>query len=194
VDLAEHTAATMACVLQFLYTGHVAVDSVSAPAVAHSTQDATAVPASSTEAAPATATAAGAAAAAASDTSGVWQLLRSVPYFQGLSAHDPVLLVPLIMVAADQLQLPDLHEACLQLAQRQLSPKTALPWLLAGHMAQLAALEKMALDFVMENAAGMTPCSEWCIASVCAANRKLQCYAAADLPLTSHGIQIYACK
>jgi hypothetical protein len=63
--------------------------------------------------------------------------------------------MPLIMVAADQLQLPDLHEACLQLAQRQLSPKTALPWLLAGHMGKQEALEKMALDYVMDNMAGM---------------------------------------
>jgi hypothetical protein len=83
-----------------------------------------------------------------------WQLLRTVPYFQGLSAHDPVLLVPLLMVAADQLQLPDLHEACLQLAQRQLSPRTALPWLLAAHMGQLEALEKAAFEYARANMAG----------------------------------------
>jgi hypothetical protein len=139
----------MACVLQFLYTGHVSL----APSAAPDTQGSAAAAASSAEAAPATAAAAGA-AAAASDTSDVWQLLRSVSYFQGLSERDPVLLVPLIMVAADQLQLPDLHQACLQLAQIQLSPKTALPWLLAGHIEKQEALEKAALEFVMENAAG----------------------------------------
>jgi hypothetical protein len=144
VDLPEHTAATMACVLQFLYTGHVSL----APSAAPIAQDSTAAAAASSTGAVA------AAAAAASDTSDVWQLLRSVSYFQGLSAHDPVLLVPLLMVAADQLQLPDLHEACLQLAQIQLSPRTALPWLLAAHMGKLEALQKAAFEYVAANYAG----------------------------------------
>jgi hypothetical protein len=60
------------------------------------------------------------------------------------------------MVAADQLQLPDLHEACLQLAQRQLGSKTALPWLLAAHMCKQEAFEKAALEYVVDNMAGMT--------------------------------------
>jgi hypothetical protein len=67
------------------------------------------------------------------------------------------------MVAADQLQLPDLHEACLQLAQRQLSPKTALPWLLAAHMGRQEALERIALDYVTSNIAGMCNCSCACL-------------------------------
>jgi hypothetical protein len=69
--------------------------------------------------------------------------------------HEPVLLLPFIMVAADQLQLPDLHGACLQLAQRQLSPKTALPWLLAAHIGKQETLEEAVADYVADNMAGM---------------------------------------
>jgi hypothetical protein len=165
VDLPEHTAATMACVLQFLYTGHVSL----APSAVPDTQGSTAAAAAASTAR-AAATAPGA-AAPESDTSYVWQLLRSVSYFQGLSAHDPVLLVPLLMVAADQLQLPDLHEACLQLAQRQLSPRTALPWLLAAHMGKQEALEEVTLIHAMSNLAGM--CSPHCQAYLCATSNPM---------------------
>jgi hypothetical protein len=142
-ELPEHTATTIECVLQYLYTGHACLS--------------TASPEASSEGAAASAPSAAAAdEGATGKPTGLWQLLHSVPYFQGLSDHDPVALLPLVMVAADQLQLPDLHEACLQLAQCQLSPKTALPWLLAAHMGRQEALEKIALQYVVENTAGMS--------------------------------------
>jgi hypothetical protein len=142
-ELPEHTGATMACVLQYLYTGHACMSTKSNEAASEGAAASTPSP-----------TAPADDGAAGKPTTGLWQLLRSVPYFQGLSDHDPVALVPLVVVAADQLQLPDLHEACLQLAQRQLSPKTALPWLLAAHMGRQEALEKSALQYVIDNMAG----------------------------------------
>jgi hypothetical protein len=77
-----------------------------------------------------------------------------VPYFQGLSDQDPVFLVPLVMVTARHLLLPDLHDAGLALAQRQLSPQTALPWLLAAHIVDLKALERAAFEYVAASYAG----------------------------------------
>jgi hypothetical protein len=152
VDLPGHTAATMACVLQFLYTGRASLQQGKGDAAAQR----------SVQAAPPASNASGGAEGQAHTTGPstpadllvTGQHLRTVPYFQGLSEHDPVLLVPLLMVAADQLQLPDLHEACLQLAQRQLSPRTALPWLLAAHMGKLEALQKAAFEYVAANYAG----------------------------------------
>jgi hypothetical protein len=158
VELPEHTGATMACVLQYLYTGHACFSSggneVASKGAAAQTPPATAaVPAG---------------AGSAEKPTAVWQLLRSVPYFQGLSDHDPVALVPLVMVAADQLQLPDLHEACLQLAQTQLSPKTALPWLLAAHMGRQEAVEKVALQYVVDNMAGVWTTAQYaCVMLFC---------------------------
>jgi hypothetical protein len=178
VDVSEHSAATMQLVLQHLYTGKVQLEApppgdrsnsiaggpnregqeqegaaaggskasrkrdaqgeLKAPAPGEPTPGTTdSLSQGATSSSSAAAAPAGAAAGAAPEP------LDSAPF----------VLVPL-MRAADALLLPDLHDACLEVAQQQLAPDNALPLLLAAHQAQLELLEKEVMAYVVKNIRG----------------------------------------
>jgi hypothetical protein len=59
-----------------------------------------------------------------------------------------------LLTAASYYVLPDLHAAVLVLAQKTVSPSTALRWLEAAHVAGEAAMEKAVLQFVRSNIDG----------------------------------------
>jgi hypothetical protein len=59
-----------------------------------------------------------------------------------------------LLTAASYYLLPDLHAAVLTLAQKLVSPSTALRWLQAAHIAGEAALEKAVLQFTLSNIEG----------------------------------------
>jgi hypothetical protein len=71
-------------------------------------------------------------------------------------ADDPVSQLPLLLVAASYFQLPDLHAACLQLAEQHLSPANALQWLVAAHKsAGQQELEQAAMAYTMDHIQGV---------------------------------------
>jgi hypothetical protein len=59
-----------------------------------------------------------------------------------------------LLTAASYYLLPDLHRAVLALAQKLVSPSTALRWLQAAHVAGEAALEKAVLQYTLSNMDG----------------------------------------
>jgi hypothetical protein len=64
-----------------------------------------------------------------------------------------------LLTAASYYLLPDLHAAVLTLAQKLVTPSTALRWLQAAHVAGEAALEKATLQFVRSNLDGGCGCN-----------------------------------
>jgi hypothetical protein len=64
-----------------------------------------------------------------------------------------------LLTAASYYLLPDLHAAVLTLAQKLVSPSTALRWLHAAHVAGEAALEKAVLHWTLANIDG--GCQNW---------------------------------
>jgi hypothetical protein len=59
-----------------------------------------------------------------------------------------------LLTAASYYLLPDLHAAVLALAQKLVSPSTALRWLQAAHVVGETALEKAMLQFIRSNLDG----------------------------------------
>jgi hypothetical protein len=59
------------------------------------------------------------------------------------------------MRAADALLLPDLLDACLKVAQQQLSPGNALQILVAAHQAGIEPLKAAAHAYVVQHYKGM---------------------------------------
>jgi hypothetical protein len=68
---------------------------------------------------------------------------------------DPVSQLSLLLVAASYFQLPDLHTACLQLAEQHLSPANALQWLVAAHTSGQQELEQAAMAYTLANIQGV---------------------------------------
>jgi hypothetical protein len=68
---------------------------------------------------------------------------------------DPISQLPLLLVAASYFQLPDLHTACLQLAEQHLSPASALQWLVAAHQSGQQELEQAAMAYTVANIQGV---------------------------------------
>jgi hypothetical protein len=68
---------------------------------------------------------------------------------------DPVSQLPLLLVAASYFVLPDLHTACLQLAEQHLSPANALQWLVAAHKSGQQELEQAAMAYTLANIQGV---------------------------------------
>jgi hypothetical protein len=63
----------------------------------------------------------------------------------------PTAQLPLLLVAASYFQLPDLHTACLQLAEQHLCPANALQLLLTAHKAGQKELEQASMAYTLAN-------------------------------------------